>query len=84
MNTPTSEESWTSGRQAFVIVGRQRGGTLIHYTDDPMYEPDPPEVATSKVTALCGQYTRNAVLADEFDFTDPSLRVCPKCQRVNR
>lgn len=79
MNEPTQ----TTGRHPFVIVGKYRGGTRIHITDDPMYGWSLEwGTSTNVVDALCGQHTRRAVPADHYDYESDEMKPCPKCHRI--
>lgn len=81
---PMEEFTTTDGREHFVVVGTQRGGTRIHVTDDEMIVPSH-GISTSHVKALCGLDTWNATPYDMADFeTDAQyLTECPRCRRID-
>ena len=84
-NTRRNDPPQTSGRHGFVLVGKYRGGTRLHLTDDAMYEWTIEwGISTNRVTALCGLETRRAVPETEDALlTDDELKKCPRCWKEN-
>jgi hypothetical protein len=73
----------TIGRHPFVVVGKYRGGTLLHLTDDSMVEWTLDwGISTNHVTALCGLDTRKAVPELEANMEADGLRKCPRCWKA--